>query len=70
MSLTEVAAAMTSRADLPPEFRGPLIGECDQTINEAGFPYGCHVCEVEIDPEMGSVEIIRHTDGGRCRPRR
>jgi aerobic carbon-monoxide dehydrogenase large subunit len=69
MSLTEVAAAMTSRADLPPEFRGPLIGECDQTVNEAGFPYGCHVCEVEIDAESGKVEIIRHTtvdDVGRA----
>jgi carbon-monoxide dehydrogenase large subunit len=69
MSLTEVAAAMTSRTDLPQEFRGPLVGECDQTVNEAGFPYGCHVCEVEIDAEMGSVEIIRHTtvdDVGRA----
>jgi aerobic carbon-monoxide dehydrogenase large subunit len=69
MSLTEVAAAMTSRADLPPEFRGPLTGECDQTVNEAGFPYGCHVCEVEIDADMGTVEIIRHTtvdDVGRA----
>ena len=38
-------------------------------MNEAGFPYGCHVCEVEIDPEMGLVEIIRHTtvdDVGRA----
>jgi aerobic carbon-monoxide dehydrogenase large subunit len=69
MSLSEVAAAMSSRADLPQDFRGPLIGECDQTVNEAGFPYGCHVCEVEIDPEMGLVEIVRHTtvdDVGRA----
>ena len=69
MSLTEVAAAMNSRADLPQEFRGPLVGECDQTVNEAGFPYGCHVCEVEIDAETGTVAIIRHTtvdDVGRA----
>jgi carbon-monoxide dehydrogenase large subunit len=25
------------------------------------FPAGCHVCEVEIDPESGSVEIARFT---------
>jgi aerobic carbon-monoxide dehydrogenase large subunit len=69
MTITEVAAAMNSRVDLPSEFRGPLVGECDQTVNEAGFPYGCHVCEVEVDPEMGSVKIIRHTtvdDVGRA----
>ena len=24
------------------------------------FPNGCHVCEVEIDPETGEVEILRY----------
>jgi carbon-monoxide dehydrogenase large subunit len=33
------------------------------------FPYGCAVCEVEVDPETGVVEIVRHTsvdDVGRA----
>jgi carbon-monoxide dehydrogenase large subunit len=25
------------------------------------FPNGCQVCEVEIDPEIGTVRIVRHT---------
>jgi carbon-monoxide dehydrogenase large subunit len=25
------------------------------------FPNGCHVCEVEIDPETGKVEIVRYS---------
>src|SRR5690348_10617099 len=25
------------------------------------FPAGCHVCEVEVDPEVGTVEIVRFT---------
>jgi aerobic carbon-monoxide dehydrogenase large subunit len=69
MTLTDVAAAMNSRSDLPEDFRGLLIGECDQTVMEAGFPYGCHACEVEIDIELGIVEIVRHTaidDVGRA----
>jgi carbon-monoxide dehydrogenase large subunit len=69
ISLAEVAAAMSARADLPAELRGPLAGECDETINVAAFPYGCHVCEVEIEPETGCVEIVRHTtvdDVGRA----
>jgi aerobic carbon-monoxide dehydrogenase large subunit len=69
MSLAEVSGAMSTRTDLPQDFRGPLAGECDQTVNEAGFPYGCHACEVEIDPEMGTVEIVQHTcidDVGRA----
>jgi carbon-monoxide dehydrogenase large subunit len=24
------------------------------------FPNGCHVCEVEIDPETGTVDVIQH----------
>jgi carbon-monoxide dehydrogenase large subunit len=67
--LSDVAAAMAERTDLPAELRGPLAGACDETVNVAGFPYGCHVCEVEIDPETGRVEIVRHTtvdDVGRA----
>jgi len=26
----------------------------------ATFPNGCHICEVEIDPETGEVEIVRY----------
>ena len=38
-------------------------------MNEAAFPYGAHVCEVEIDPALGTVEIIRYStvdDVGRA----
>jgi carbon-monoxide dehydrogenase large subunit len=69
ISLVEVAAAMSERADLPAELRGPLSAECDETINDAAFPYGCHVCEVEIEPEVGLVKIVQHStvdDVGRA----
>jgi len=26
----------------------------------ATFPNGCHVCEVEIDPETGAVELVAY----------
>jgi carbon-monoxide dehydrogenase large subunit len=26
----------------------------------SAFPNGCHVCEVEIDPETGEVEVVRY----------
>jgi carbon-monoxide dehydrogenase large subunit len=38
-------------------------------VNDASFPYGCHVCEVEIDPELGTWKIVQHTgvdDVGRA----
>ena len=25
------------------------------------FPSGCHVAEVEIDPETGTLEVVRYT---------
>ena len=49
---------MGQRTDLPPQLRGPLTGECDETVEAAGFPYGCHVCEVEVESELGTLRIM------------
>ena len=37
----------------------PLAAAHAETLRVAGFPYGCQVCEVEVDPETGVVEIAR-----------
>jgi carbon-monoxide dehydrogenase large subunit len=69
VGLFEVAAAARQRDDLPEDLRGPLWAESDQTIRMAAFPFGSHVCEVEIDPETGFVEIVSYTavdDVGRA----
>ncbi|MGH7299249.1 MAG: xanthine dehydrogenase family protein molybdopterin-binding subunit [Candidatus Rokuibacteriota bacterium] len=68
IGLFEVAAAAL-RDDAPDGLRGPLDGECDETVSTPSFPYGCAVCEVEVDPETGMVEIVRYTsvdDVGRA----
>ncbi len=69
IGLFEVARAARERNDLPEDLRGPLAAECDEMIRGAGFPFGCAVCEVEIDPDTGHVEIVRYTaidDVGRA----
>jgi carbon-monoxide dehydrogenase large subunit len=66
IGIFEVARAALERADLPEELRGPLRGESDETVNLAAFPYGCHVCEVEVDPETGEVEIARYSAVDDC----
>jgi carbon-monoxide dehydrogenase large subunit len=46
-----------------------LDGVGDETVNHAAFPYGCHVCEVEVDPDTGMVRIERYAavdDVGRA----
>ena len=69
IGIFEVAASALRRNDLPDALRGPLAAESDETVNLASFPYGCHVCEVEVDPDTGAVEIVRYTavdDVGRA----
>jgi len=69
ISLFEAARAARERNDLPEDLRGPLAAESDEFIRGAGFPFGCAVCEVEIDPDTGHVEIMRYTaidDVGRA----
>jgi carbon-monoxide dehydrogenase large subunit len=51
VALEAVAAAAAAQD-------APLRGACDEHVRTAAFPYGCHVCEVEIDPETGGVQII------------
>ena len=69
IGLFEVARAARTRGDLPDDLRGPLMADCDDIIPIAAFPFGSHVCEVEIDPGTGATEIVRYTavdDVGRA----
>ena len=41
----------------------------DNEMHEPVFPNGCHVCEVEVDPETGAVRLVRYAavdDVGRA----
>ena len=69
VTLFEAAAAAERLADLPEDLRGPLKAVSDEMFDEPSYPYGCHVCEVEIDPELGTLEIVRYSavdDVGRA----
>jgi len=65
VSLFEVAAAAL-RPDAPADGRGPLDGLSDEIMHQPSFPYGTAVCEVEVDPETGVVEIARYTTVDDC----
>jgi carbon-monoxide dehydrogenase large subunit len=68
VGLFEVAAGAL-RSDAPDALRGPLAGTGDETMSIPSFPFGSAVCEVEVDPETGVVEIVRYTsvdDVGRA----
>src|SRR6266508_1848208 len=58
IGIFEVAAAALGDG-VPEALRGPLAAEHTETVRVGGFPYGCQVCEVEVDPETGVVEVVR-----------
>ncbi|MEA2936837.1 MAG: aerobic carbon-monoxide dehydrogenase large subunit, partial [Alphaproteobacteria bacterium] len=69
VSVFEIARAAQTLNDLADDLRGPLAAECDHTFKDGGYPYGCAVCEVEIDPGTGTIEIVRYSavdDVGRA----
>jgi carbon-monoxide dehydrogenase large subunit len=57
--LTEVAKAFYRPVGLPPQF-GVGLDASGSSSHPPTFPNGCHVCELEVDPETGEVEIDRY----------
>jgi carbon-monoxide dehydrogenase large subunit len=47
--------------DLPSGLHGGLGGVGDITNRAGGYPYGSHVCEVEVDADTGQVKIAAWT---------
>ena len=62
-------ARAANAALLPAELRGALAVTTDNEMHDPVFPNGCAICECEVDPETGWVDIVRYTavdDVGRC----
>jgi aerobic carbon-monoxide dehydrogenase large subunit len=57
IGILEVAARARA-GDLPAELAGGLDAVAKFTSPQMSFPNGCHVCEVEIDPETGVVQVV------------
>jgi len=56
ISLTELA--VTLKRDKLPGFEAGLDSDAVYKGASSTFPNGCHVCEVEIDPETGKVFLL------------
>lgn len=66
MTFTEVAMAAWDATRIP-EGMTPGLDEGHNFQREAeNFPNGCHVCEVELDPETGEAEIVRYIAVDDC----
>ena len=60
LTIKEVAKASLDPKNLPDGMEPGLIERAIYTGKVASYPNGCHVCELEIDEETGTVEILRY----------
>ena len=69
IGLFDLARALSDRDDLPEPLAGGLSVIEDNIMETPVFPNGCHVCEIEIDPDSGAYDVVRYTtvdDVGRA----
>jgi carbon-monoxide dehydrogenase large subunit len=61
IGIIELAAALRAgRLDLPDDAPKSLDVKLASEPVPAVFPNGCHVAEVEVDPETGTVEVVKY----------
>ena len=59
IGIVEVARAAHG-ADLPAEIEPGLRAEDFYKPTAYSFPSGCHVCELEVDPDTGAIELLSY----------
>src|SRR4029077_15190786 len=61
IGLMELANRIHAGLALPPELPQSLDVADIYDGPPSAFPNGCHIAEVEVDPETGMVEVVRYT---------
>ena len=60
INFAAIAKAAISPAKVPNGMEPGLNEQATYTAEIMNYPNGCHVCEVEIDPDTGIVEILNY----------
>ena len=60
ISILELAQRMRA-SEMPEGLSGGLDNVAKFVSPQMSFPNGCHVCEVEIDPQTGVVAVVAYT---------
>ena len=60
LTVKQVAIASFQPARLPKGMEPGFIEHATYAPDVATFPNGCHVCEVEVDPDTGRVDLLRY----------
>jgi carbon-monoxide dehydrogenase large subunit len=59
-TLYEIAAAAQDPQNLPDGEEPALVGNGEFGSTVASFANGCHLCEIEVDPETGAIDIVSY----------
>ena len=60
VSLLDVAKATYDKKTFSEDIEEGLETSSEQVMNAQTFPNGCHICEIEIDPETGVISFINY----------
>ncbi len=61
IGIMELAERVRAMATKPPGLEQGLDATASIKLDAWTFPNGCHVAEVEVDPETGTTRIVRYT---------
>ncbi len=64
MDIMDLAARARAMTDLPDGLPATLDVTHTEAYEESAFPNGCHVAEVEVDPDTGHVAVVRYATVG------
>ena len=60
IGIMELADKLRAGGDLPPDVPATLDASLVFAGAPSAFPNGCHVAEVEIDPDTGHIDVVRY----------
>jgi carbon-monoxide dehydrogenase large subunit len=60
MSFADVASQAYAATDLPPNTEPGLEAVSFFDPENFTWPFGCHICVVEIDPDTGQTKVLRY----------
>ncbi|MDP4593944.1 MAG: xanthine dehydrogenase family protein molybdopterin-binding subunit, partial [Beijerinckiaceae bacterium] len=61
ISIMEIAQKLNEGVSLPKDAPTSLDVDHLTDPGPATFPNGCHICEVEVDPETGITEVVKYS---------
>jgi carbon-monoxide dehydrogenase large subunit len=60
VTLAQIAKTAKEDTTLPDDMNGKIEGQHHLVAGAQTYPNGCHLCELEVDPDTGDVELLRY----------